>query len=397
MTRPGRWPSIVAVVLYAAALTSFAIQIVSWALPGTSGLDDGVGELPIWIAFLAYATVGTLILVRQPENRVGWLVGAVGFFPMLSGLTTVYVQRAADWPLTDAATWYNTWYFVAGVGTLPLLFLLFPDGRPASRLWRWPGLIAATGLAAMLVRYMFGPGDCGEGGCGAEENPYQLAVLRPFLGALTAVSTIGLLVGLMAGVASLAWRFHRARDVERLQVKWFAAAVFVALLLIAVMAVVSFVWPQTDWLVNGLFVVILVIPAVGVIVAVLRYRLYDLGRVVSRTVSYAVVTALLLGVYLTLVTTSTQLLPDGSSLTVAASTLTAAALFQPLRRRVQTVVDRRFNRAQYDADRTLAAFTVQLRQEVDLDTVRSDLLTVVQDTLQPTGASLWLQPGRDSP
>jgi len=397
MTRPGRWPSIVAVVLYAAALTSFAIQIVSWALPGTSGLDDGVGELPIWIAFLAYATVGTLILVRQPENRVGWLVGAVGFFPMLSGLTTVYVQRAADWPLTDAATWYNTWYFVAGVGTLPLLFLLFPDGRPASRLWRWPGLIAATGLAAMLVRYMFGPGDCGEGGCGAEENPYQLAVLRPFLGTLTAVSTIGLLVGLMAGVASLAWRFHRARDVERLQVKWFAAAVFVALLLIAVMAVVSFVWPQTDWLVNGLFVVILVIPAVGVIVAVLRYRLYDLGRVVSRTVSYAVVTALLLGVYLTLVTTSTQLLPDGSSLTVAASTLTAAALFQPLRRRVQTVVDRRFNRAQYDADRTLAAFTVQLRQEVDLDTVRSDLLTVVQDTLQPTGASLWLQPGRDSP
>ena len=385
-----------AIVLFGAVLASFAVQIVSWALPGNSGSDEGVGHLPVWIAFLAYATVGTLILVRQPENRVGWLVGAVGFFPMLSGVTTVYAQRAADWPLSDAATWYNAWYFVAGVCTLPLLFLLFPDGRPASRMWRWPVLIAATGLAALLVRYMFGPGDCGEGGCGVEENPFQPAALRPFLGALEAVGILGLLFGLLAGAASLAWRFHRARGVERQQVKWLAAAVFLALLLIPVMFGVSLVWPQAHWLGNGLFVVVLVLPAAAVAVAILRYRLYDLGQLVSRTVSYAVLTALLLGVYLALVTASARLLPDGSSLAVAASTLTAAALFQPLRRRVQRAVDRQFNRARYDADRTVAAFTVRLREEVDLDTVRADLLTVVHDTLQPASAGLWLRPGRDS-
>jgi hypothetical protein len=127
---------------------------------------------------------------------------------------------------------------------------------------------------------------------------------------------------------------------------------------------------------------------------VLRYRLYDLGRLVSRTVSYVVITALLLGVYLLLVTALAQLLTDGSSLAVAASTLGAAALFQPLRRRVQSLVDRRFNRARYDADRTVEAFTRTLRQEVDLDAVRSGLIAAVRDTLQPTNARLWLrEPG----
>ena len=126
-------------------------------------------------------------------------------------------------------------------------------------------------------------------------------------------------------------------------------------------------------------------------VAVLRYRLYDLGRVVSRTVSYAVITALLVGVYLVLVTASARLLPDGSSLAVAASTLAAAALFQPLRRRVQTLVDRRFNRGRYDAERTLAAYTNRLRDQVDLDAVSSDLLHVVHETLQPASAGLWLR------
>ncbi len=146
-----------------------------------------------------------------------------------------------------------------------------------------------------------------------------------------------------------------------------------------------------DWLVNGMFAVAVALPAVAIAVAVLRYRLYDLGRIVSRTVSYAVITALLVAVYLVLVTASTRLLPGGSSLAVAASTLAAAALFQPLRRRVQSVVDRRFNRARYDADRTVEAFTRRLREDVALDAVRSDLLGAVDDTLQPASLSLWLR------
>jgi len=127
-------------------------------------------------------------------------------------------------------------------------------------------------------------------------------------------------------------------------------------------------------------------------VAVLRYRLYDIDRLISRTLSYGVVTAVLLGVYVTVVTASTRLLPDGSSLAVAGSTLAAAALFQPLRRRVQTVVDSRFNRTRYDADRTVEVFTRRLREEVELDAVRADLLGVVHETLKPTTAGLWLRP-----
>lgn len=126
-------------------------------------------------------------------------------------------------------------------------------------------------------------------------------------------------------------------------------------------------------------------------VAVLRYRLYDLGRIVSRTLSYAVGTALLVGVYLMLVTSLARLLPDSSSVAVAASTLAVAALFQPLRRRVQHSVDRRFNRARYDADRTIESFTRRLRNEVDLDDIRSDLLQVVDDALNTSTANLWLR------
>ncbi|HZJ05028.1 MAG TPA: hypothetical protein VFD59_06110 [Nocardioidaceae bacterium] len=398
MTGPGGWRSKLAIVLYGLAVTSLGVQIVLWFIPAASSSDQLLEILPVLLAFLAYATVGMLILVRRPENRVGWLVGAVGFFPMLGGLAEMYVQRAPDWPLSDAARWFGAWYFFAAVWTLPLLFLIFPDGRPASRLWRWPMLIAGAGLAAMLVRFMAGPGDCVDGDCGAEDNPYQLAALRPFLSALETVGNLGLLFGVLAGAASLGWRFHRARGVERQQVKWFAGAVGLGLLLFALQTGVSLVWTLSDWLGNGLFAVMVALPAAAVAVAILRYRLYDIDRLISRTFSYAVLTTLLLGVYLTLVTTSARLLPDDSSVAVAVSTLAVAALFQPLRRRVQTVVDRRFNRARYDAERTVAAFTAQLRQEVDLDTVRADLLTVVQDTLQPASVGLWLRnPDRTAP
>jgi hypothetical protein len=175
--------------------------------------------------------------------------------------------------------------------------------------------------------------------------------------------------------------------VERQQLRWVAFGGCCVLL-----GPITALTPGVpDWIGNvGGNIGILAVP-VCVAVAVLRYRLYDLGRVVSRTVSYAVITALLLGVYLLLVTTSTRLLTDGSSLAVAASTLAAAALFQPLRRRVQAIVDRRFNRARYDADRTVEAFTRSLRADVALDAVRSDLLGAVHETLQPTDAQLWLR------
>ena len=321
---------------------------------------------------------------------MGWLVGAVGYFPLMSGLTDAIVQRAPDWRLADVASWYGYWYFLAAVGMLPLLFLLFPDGRPASPRWRWPVWLATVSLAAGLARSMFGPAACVTD-CGSVDNPFQPAVLRPFISAFEVIGTVGLLIGLLAGGASLFWRFHRAGGVERQQVKWFAAAVGLGFGLLLLQIPMDVVWSANDWISGGAFSVALVLPAAAIAVAVLRYRLYDLGRVVSRTVSYAVITALLVGVYLVLVTASTRLLPDGSSLAVAASTLAAAALFQPLRRRVQTLVDRRFNRARYDADRTVEAFTRTLREDVALDAVRSDLIAAVDETLEPSRVGLWLR------
>jgi hypothetical protein len=242
---------------------------------------------------------------------------------------------------------------------------------------------------------MLGPGDC-VSDCANEENPFQPAVLRPVIGALGLIGGAGLLVGLLAGAASLFWRFHRAEGVERQQVKWFAAAVVLGVALNLLQAGFDVIWPGIDWLVNGVFAIAVVLPAAAIAIAVLRFHLYDLGRVMSRTVSYAVITALLVGMYLVLVTASTRLVPGGSPFAVAASTLAAAALFQPLRRRVQTVVDRRFNRARYDAERTADAFSRRLREEVDLDAVSSDLIAAVHDTLEPARIGLWLRPSEES-
>ena len=389
------WRSVLAITLYGLALAGLCVSVASVFAAGGEPESEGAFEFIVGLAFLAYATVGTLILIRQPRNRVGWLVGAVGFFPLMSGLTDAIVQRAPDWWLADVASWYGNWYFPAAVGMLPLLFLLFPDGRPASPRWRWPVWLAMVALAAGLARYVFGPGDCVTD-CSTVDNPFQPAVLRPFLSAFEVIGTVGLLIGLLAGGASLFWRFHRAQGVERLQVKWFAAAVGLGFGLLLVQIPLDVIWSANDWIGNGVFSVALVLPAAAIAIAVLRYRLYDLGRVVSRTVSYAVITALLVGIYLILVTASTRLLPGGSSLAVAASTLAAAALFQPLRRRVQAIVDRRFNRARYDADRTVEAFTRRLREDVALDAVRSDLIAAVHVTLEPARVGLWLRKGQDS-
>ena len=252
-------------------------------------------------------------------------------------------------------------------------------------------LIAVLGLSAMLIRFMAGPGDCVDGDCGAEDNPLQPAALQPFLGELETVGFLGALVGLLAGVGALAWRFHRARGVERQQVKWFAASVGLALLVFAVQTVMSLVWPDADWLGNGLFAVMISLPAAAVAIAILRFRLYDIDRLISRTFSYTVLTGLLVGVYALVVTSVTRLLPISSSQVVAVATLAVAALFQPLRRRLQSAVDRRFNRDRYDAAQTVEEFRARLRDEVALETVRADLLTVVRDTMQPASAGLWLR------
>jgi hypothetical protein len=217
-------------------------------------------------------------------------------------------------------------------------------------------------------------------------NPLGIPALGrlPLQVALTGAALLGLI--LVAGGVGVLLRFRRSRGVERQQLRWVA---FGGLITVFSIQSVGFLPEVIGNFTNlGLFAI-----PVCVGIAILRYRLYDLGRIVSRTLSYAVVTAVLVGLYVAGVTSAARVAPGNSSLAVAASTLAVAALFQPLRRRVQSAVDHRFNRARYDADRTVDAFTRRLRDEVDLDAVRADLLQVVHGTMQPTSAGLWLRNG----
>jgi hypothetical protein len=226
------------------------------------------------------------------------------------------------------------------------------------------------------------------------ENPLAAPpAVVDVLAAAAAASAAILLAGLVVGAASLVVRFRRARGMERQQLRWLAlaAAVAAAALLVAVAAGVLGGSLNVVLVAAGISVALLPL-ATGA--AILRYRLYDLDRIVSRTVAYGLLTVLLGGGYAVVVLGLGQLLGQDSSLVVAGATLAVAAVFQPARRRIQQVVDRRFNRRRYDAAKTMAAFSARLREELDLDALTAELLAVVEQTMQPTQASLWLQTQR---
>jgi hypothetical protein len=333
----------------------------------------------VFAAYLIYALVGSLIVVHRPGNVVGWLVGAMGFFPLVGNLAGQYagmaqVRRKTTWPLLDPALWLNSWYFYAVLGLLPMLLLLYPDGRPASPRLRMFVWLSGGGLVLLLLVGMFAPT-----GTAREPNPYALDL--PSHQSFSPVMGACVLLGLVGGIISLAVRYRRARGVERQQVTWLLYGAVVAA------CILSF----DDLLpVDVAFPISFALPALTIGVAVLRYRLYDIDRIVSRTVAYGVLTALLAVPYLVVVTFASKV-GGSNDLAVAVATLAAAAAFNPLRRRVQHRVDRLFNRARYDAGRTVEAFSHRLREEVDLRSVHEDLLAVVRQTVEPSSASLWLR------
>ena len=340
---------------------------------------------------LGYATVGLVLSLRRPANPIGWLYAAAGLVWSLAipGDSWLYQLVAEHRPLPLAAqvaavfgefSWAPA--TVLGV-TLPALVV--PDGRLRSR--RWRPLAATSVVAAVLVVV---------GGGLAPAQLEDLPIANPFglagpAGAVAGmVANVGTLLWVATMVASLACvvvRFRSSRGVERQQLRWVAAGAAAAVAGLLGGAAV----PQGTVLSGVLYSSVLCIP-LAVAVAVLRYRLWDLDRLVSRTVTYAVVTALLVVPYLVIVPAAGRLVGGSGSLAVAAATLAAAAVFQPLRRRVQDLVDRRFNRRRYDAARTVEGFAAHLRDQVDLDALRAELLAVVDQTMQPVGASLWLRP-----
>jgi hypothetical protein len=340
---------------------------------------------------LGYATIGLVLSLRRPANPIGWLYAAAGLAWSLSIPAEPWLHRLVvehrPLPLAaQAAAVYGEFNWapatVLGV-TLPVL--LVPDGRLRSRRWR---PVAATGVAAAALVLV------GDGLAPARLE--DLPIANPF--GLTGPA--GTIADLMAGVGIILWvatmvaslacvvlRFRSSTGVERQQLRWVAAGAAAAVAGLLAGAAI----PQGSVISSSLYAMVLCIP-LGVAVAVLRYRLWDLDRLVSRTVTYTLVTALLIVPYLLIVPAAGRLAQGAGNLAVAAATLAAAAAFAPLRRRVQGLVDRRFNRRRYDAARTVEAFTVRLRDQVDLDALSAELLAVVDQTMQPVGASLWLRP-----
>ncbi|HME66568.1 MAG TPA: hypothetical protein VKG61_16890, partial [Streptosporangiaceae bacterium] len=277
------------------------------------------------------------------------------------------------------------WIFTVVLGMVGTLFflvpLLFPDGRPPSRRW-WPVVWVAIidGLVQMVTVAVSDANFTNN----FPKLRDPVTVVAPLGWAYNQALAVGLLV-LLAGGASMIVRFRRSGQEERLQLKWFMYASAIAVVVIFVASELSNN-PLLEW-----EIVFPLIPA-AVGVAILKYRLYDIDRLISRTLSYAIVTGLLVGLYAGLVLLATQVLSITSPVAVAASTLAAAALFAPLRRRVQHVVDRRFNRVRYDADQTVAAFAARLQEGAALDAVRSDLLAVVNTAVEPAHLSVWTAP-----
>jgi hypothetical protein len=348
---------------------------------------------------LGYATVGLLVSLRLPANPIGWLYAAAG----LAWAWSTPIDAWIDGLLRDHRPLPPIAQVVAVVGdygwapaialgiTLPALLL--PDGRLRSPRWR---VVVATSVAGATLAMVAGPLAPGQLESRPIDNPLGLAGLAGTIALAVSLIGVGLHWGsLPAAAVCVLLRFRASRGVERQQLRWVAAGVTgaVAGLLLALPGIAGLLPEATS---NVIYPAMLC-PPLAVAVAVLRYRLWDLDRLVSRTVTYALVTALLVVPYLLIVPATTRLAGDAGSLAVAAATLAAVALFSPLRRRVQDLVDRRFNRRRYDAARTVDAFAARLREQVDLDALAAELLTVVDQTVQPTRASLWLRPPPATP
>ena len=358
-----------------------------------TGAFDGA----IWLLF---ATIGLVLTLRRPDNPIGWLYAAAGL------VWTLYVpwdpwvdqlQRTGRPlpPVARLAALAGDSLWAVGIClaiTLPLLLL--PNGRLRSRRWRLVAVAAVVGTTVELVGWVLSP---------TLMTQTLVPVAKPF--------PLGGWAGMAAGIISwVGWgvlfacipvaavcvvlRFRSSGGVERQQLRWVAAGATLAAAgpaLVLPLEALGLAPPDAFAL-----PMLLAVPlAVGV--AVLRYRLWDLDRLVSRTVTYTAVTVLLVVPYLLVVPAASRLAAGSGSLAVAAATLAVAALFQPVRRRVQDLVDRRFNRRRYDAARTLDGFAARLRDQVDLDALHGELLGVVDQTMQPTRASLWLRPQTGQP
>jgi hypothetical protein len=402
----------ISVALFLASVALFFLAR-SASVPSGSSAGRTVVDLLVSVPILAFPLVGALVASRRPHNPIGWICLADGLLWMLLGLLDYYsvygVAQPGSIPFPAAMAGLSLWLWVPTVGLLAIyLVLLFPDGRLPSRKWRPLAWLSGAIIVLVSIGSGLSPGPIAE--LGGVRNPFGLEG-QPWVADATNALLVPFLACILTSVVSLILRYRRSGGEERQQIKWIAfAASFVGLGFVGAMVsgLAVFVLAPEAWgspaegpplwfdlLFTGVLLSFGGVPlAVGI--AVLRYRLYDVDLLINRALVYVALTATLVLVYVGgvvgLQASLRALTGQESQLAVVASTLAIAALFGPLRRRLQALVDRRFYRRKYDAAKTIAAFNARLREGTDLEVLCGDLVGVAGATVQPEHVSLWLRP-----
>ena len=381
--RPWLWASVAAICVFISVWST--TRTVAVPLPPFP-FD------PFWLAWVGLPVVGAFILVRRPGNGVGAVTLGIAIFAAASAATDIVAHTG--WLRTDVLVLVNQLVFVPVFVLLPLLILLFPSGRVPSRAWK-TATWAATAVAAVLLVWMaVRPVVYSFDNVDFYENPLGIDVLAAADPIVLTIAQLALTGFGAAALIQAVLSYRRASPLERLQVKWLLVPAIVTPLLFVVGISLEAVSVE---LANVAVMVALIGGAngmaVGIGVAILRHRLYEIDRIISRTLSYSLVIALLGAIVVAVVTGLALFVPSDDPLVVAVATLTVFALFTPIRRRVQLVVDRRFNRSRYDSARVIDRFTGSLQERVDPSGVVDDWVGVVEETMQPVSVGVWVKGG----
>ncbi|MEJ7814850.1 MAG: hypothetical protein WKF53_06705, partial [Rubrobacter sp.] len=400
-----------------------AVRFVSWiALPVTvvlilgrtylfvlngnvTGAAEVVGDVLLDLMLLGFVVLGVLVVHRRPGNPVGWIIAGVAVTAVASAFLQSYGVYAlftepGRFPWGETTAWLSTLIFIPVLFAAPaMLFLLFPNGNLMGRRWRLVFWLVILTTCSTMAGAALNP-VLNDAPFKGVDNPLGVDAPRALVETLSNIGWPGMAASLLLAAFAMILRLRRSRGVERQQLKWIAAAAAVLPLASAAGVFSYYLGYET---VGGLLATISFVPvlfAAGY--AVLRYRLYDIDVVINRTLVYGSLTATLVAVYFGGVAMTQAVFraltgqEQQPQLAIVISTLAIAALFGPLRRRIQNVTDRRFYRRKYDAQKTLSAFSKKLRDETDLDTLGNDLVAVARDTVQPEHVSLWLKPVDDS-
>jgi hypothetical protein len=384
------------------ALAILGLAPIAWfdhllVQAGRSDLTQLLPLLPHVVAGVGTATVGALLASRRPAHPVGWLLLLFGLATTVSGVVggyalAVVVTRPEELVTAGSAGLLAVITFYPIPIAMSLIMLLTPTGSLPSPRWRWLAVTILVAPVVGAVANMFGSHPLADPPTPPVSSPLAVPALAGPLELVSIVARATIALAALAAAASLVVRFRRARGIERQQLRW---VVFAVTTVVPVAIVFGIVLdnPASAWAGGAAVLAV----QLAIYAAIVRYRLYDLDRIISRTLAWGLLTLLLGGGYAVVVLGLGQLLGRDSSLAVAGATLGLFGLFQPARRRIQAAVDRRFNRRHYDAARTIQTFSDRLRQHIDLDPLSAELLAVVEETMQPTKASMWLQPASDSP